>query len=50
MKQHIALGPTLLAGVAIGATAIQGRSEYRKNDPQREKNISKTGDFDGHTA
>ena len=64
MNRSIALGLAMLAGGAIGATAVNGLHPQGKapgsyavvdlskiNDPDVFKTLpSKMGDFDGHTA
>jgi len=64
MKRHIVLGLAMLAGAAIGATAVNGLHAQNKapgpyavldfraiNSPDVFKTLpSKMGDFDGHTA
>ena len=64
MNRHIVLGLALLAGVAVGATAVNGLHAQNKapgayavldlsaiNSPDVFKTLpSKMGDFDGHTA
>jgi hypothetical protein len=34
----------------LGHRGVPGGPDYAKMTPQQEKNIPKTGDFDGHTA
>jgi hypothetical protein len=34
----------------LGPRGVPGGPDYAKMTPQQEKNIPKTGDFDGHTA
>ena len=64
MNRSIALGLAMLAGAAIGATAVNGLHAQNKvpgayavldlraiSSPDVFKTLpSKTGDFDGHTA
>ena len=64
MDRFIALGLVMLAGMVIGATAVDGLHAQNKapgayavldlsaiNSPDVFKTLpSKTGDFDGHTA
>ena len=64
MDRSIALGLAMLAGMVIGATAVDGVHAQNKapgayavldlraiNSPDVFKTLpSKTGDFDGHTA
>jgi hypothetical protein len=64
MNRPIVLGLAMLAGAAIGATAVNGLHAQNKapgayavldlraiNSPDVFKTLpSKTGDFDGHTA
>ena len=64
MDRSIALGLAMLAGMVIGATAVDGLHAQNKapgayavvdlsaiNSPDVFKTLpSKTGDFDGHTA
>jgi hypothetical protein len=64
MNRPIALGLAMLAGAAVGATAVNGLHAQNKapgayavldlsaiNSPDVFKTLpSKTGDFDGHTA
>ena len=39
-----------LARRRLGPRGVPGAPDTAKMTPQQEKNIPKTGDFDGHTA
>jgi len=38
------------ARIKLGPRGVPGDPDTAKMTPQQEKNIPKTGDFDGHTA